>query len=447
MSFWFWLNVGAWCMVVIIALALVLMVLSAGFRRTSSFYFLIFNSAQTFSAVNATLLALALWLERGDPQRLTEFNALGATFAAIFLLMFAVRYFEFAPRTRLIMRIVSAGSLVGTLLLLWPLFQHRIIHSPRLSPPGIPITSFTSFGFVAALTPVICLTSAAVLFWRRKEAAGSRPMLYSVLAMIVGLVWGGLFHWSFPVFSVTTAVGMAILGYTVMNYQLFNPLQKLTADLEQRVAERTAALEKAYADLAMESAQSRAARAEAEQAQAEAEVANEALQAQIWLIAGQAQLSQRLHTIQDIPTLANQVICHLCEYLDASAGALYLLKDKVLTLAGAYTYRPPAAGPWQFALGEGLIGQVAQNRTPAYVYDLPEHYMTVLAGMGQIKLHHLAIVPFLYDRQVIGVIEMGTLHEFSPAHLEFLNLAAEAIAMTFYTLLARERWEGSCRIE
>ncbi|HNT74744.1 MAG TPA: GAF domain-containing protein [Anaerolineae bacterium] len=432
MSFWFWVNIGAWGIVTILALALVLSVLSAGVRRVSNFYFVTFNLMQALSAVSAALSALMLWLERGDPVLPVELNTLGACFACVFLLMFAARYFEFAPRTLLIARIVSTIFLVACIMLTLPLFQHRIVLSLGLSPTGIPLNDFTPLGLGAAIIPLACLVGAAVLFWRRKESPGSRAMMSSVLILALGMVLGGLSNWPFPVFSIMTACGMAMLGYTVMNYQLFNPLQKLTTDLELRVAERTAALEKAYADLALQSAQSDAARAEAEQARQSAEAANQALQAQIWLVAGQAQLSQQLRATQDIPALAHNVIRQLCLYLDASVGALYLLQGQVLTLAGSYAYRPPATGPWCFTLGEGLIGQAAQNQQTLVLQDLPDHYMTVLSGMGQIAPRQLVIAPFLYNRQVVGALELGTLHEFSSAHLEFLTLVAESIAMTFY---------------
>lgn len=438
MSFWFWVNIGAWGIVTILALALVMVVLSAGVRRVSNVYFVLFNLMQALSAVNAALSALILWLERGNPVLPVELNTLGACFACVFLLMFAVRFFEFAPRTLFIARIVSVVCLMMCILLVVPLFQHRIVLSLGLSPTGIPLNDFTPLGLVAAIIPLTCLFGAGVLFWRKRQLPGSRAMMVSVLILAFGMVLGGLSNWPFPLFSMTTACGMAMLGYTVMNYQLFNPLQKLTADLEQRVAERTAALEKAYADLAMQSAQSDAARAEAEQARQAAEAANQALQAQIWLATGQAQLSQQLRLTQDIPTLADNVARQLCDYLAAPVGALYLLQDGVLVLAGAYAYQPPTDDFRQFALGEGLIGQAAQNQQVMTLHDLPDHYMTVLSGMGQMRPRYLVIAPFLYNRQVIGVIELGTLHEFSPAHLEFLKLTSEAIAMTFYTAQAHK---------
>lgn len=432
MSFWFWVDILAWGIVFIIAMALVLIVLGARVSQISNLYFLLFNLMQALCAAGAALTSLSLWVERGDSQLLLELNTFGAAFAGIFLLMFAVHYFEFASYTLRAVRIISGVSLGVCTILLIPLFQHRIIYNPALPPTGVLVGDFSSLGFAVSAIPFFCLLGAGVLFWRRQEAPGSRTLMLSVLVMAFGFFFGGLFNWSVPVFSTTTACGMAMMGYIVMNHQLFNPLKKLTTDLEQRVAERTAALERAYADLALQSAQSDAARVEAEQARQAAEAANQALQAQIWLVAGQAQLSQQLRAIQDIPALAHNVIRQLCLYLEAPVGALYLLQDQVLTLAGSYAYRPPATGPWCFTLGEGLIGQAAQNQQPLVLQDVPDHYMTVLSGMGQMAPRQLVITPFLYNRQVVGVIEMATLHEFSPAHLEFLNLVAESIAMTFY---------------
>ena len=52
---------------------------------------------------------------------------------------------------------------------------------------------------------------------------------------------------------------------------------------------------------------------------------------------------------------------------------------------------------------------------------------------------NVIFVPFVYDDQVIGVVEIGKLTEFTAAQLEFLTKALESIAVGFTTAQARRR--------
>ncbi len=190
---------------------------------------------------------------------------------------------------------------------------------------------------------------------------------------------------------------------------------------------------------AAEQAQQRAeqARAEAEQAKKDIEVANQALEIQIWQTKGQAQLNDKMRGEQSIEMLANNVIDQLCEYLPAQIGALYVMEDDSLYRAGHYAYN--ADGATRFQLREGMVGQAAAKRQPIFLNDIPLNHLTVRSGFGDTAIRNLMVFPFLYEGLVGGVIELGTITEFSQVQIDFMNAAITNIGIAFNTAQTRAR--------
>ncbi|HDQ71297.1 MAG TPA: response regulator [Chloroflexi bacterium] len=185
-------------------------------------------------------------------------------------------------------------------------------------------------------------------------------------------------------------------------------------------------------------AQTQAALEETAQARESAEAANQALEGQIWHTTGLAKLSDGMRGEQDIQTLANNVIRKLCQYLEAQIGALYVADDDVLSIAGSYAYTNKSSAK-TIGFGQGLVGQAALEKQALMVADVPDDYITVSSGLGETVPRHLMLYPFMYENRVVGVIEMGTLTEFSPAQTEFVLAALNSIGIAFNTAQARAR--------
>jgi GAF domain-containing protein len=139
---------------------------------------------------------------------------------------------------------------------------------------------------------------------------------------------------------------------------------------------------------------------------------------------------------QDLLTLANQVIQHLCHYLDARVGTLFVLQEEALHLAGAYAYMP---GTTQFEPGQGLVGQAARDGQPIVVRDVPAGYLPIASGLGDTPPRQIAIWPLLYEGQVLGAIELALLDDLSPTQTQFLDRAAERLAIALHTAQSRAR--------
>ncbi len=160
-----------------------------------------------------------------------------------------------------------------------------------------------------------------------------------------------------------------------------------------------------------------------------------------WLTTGQNQLNDKLIGDQSMEELGSHTIAFLASYLNANIGAIYLLneKDNLLILSGEYAFLSREHVKQKFALGEGLIGQVANEQKPIYLSNIQEEEMRITSSVLNAKPKNLFIFPVLFEGKALGVIEMGKLTPFTETEKEFINRSMESIAVSINSALARKR--------
>ena len=141
---------------------------------------------------------------------------------------------------------------------------------------------------------------------------------------------------------------------------------------------------------------------------------------------------------QRIEELSQNIITYLAGYLNASVGAIFLLRDdKILKLSGSYANKKRKKMAEQFKIGEGLVGQVAIEKKSILVTDVPKDYIKINSGIGEAIPLNLMVSPFMYDDEIIGVIELGSFKEFSDKNKDFLELCSENIAIAIQSAQSR----------
>ncbi|WP_155313709.1 response regulator [Desulfosarcina ovata] len=160
---------------------------------------------------------------------------------------------------------------------------------------------------------------------------------------------------------------------------------------------------------------------------------------QDWLKTGQSEISNLLHGQTHMAALAESVISFLAGYMEAQVGVLYVVqKGQFLEVMGTYAGAFDSSRGGRIEFGQGLVGQAAQEKKRITVMDVPENHLPIQYGLGQSSPADMLIVPFIYDGQVQGVIELGTIHRFKARDIEFVETATEKIAIAFHT--ARSQW-------
>jgi len=154
-----------------------------------------------------------------------------------------------------------------------------------------------------------------------------------------------------------------------------------------------------------------------------------------WLKTGIARINTVVLGQTDLQVLAAAAISALAEHLGAQVGALYVVDaddgGALLRLAGTYAYTRRKHGGNEFRFGDGLVGQVAQERTPIILQQVPEDYVQIVSGLGKATPVEVFVAPVLFMGEVRGVLEIGVLTRISEIQRQFLEQSAIVIGAAF----------------
>ncbi len=170
-------------------------------------------------------------------------------------------------------------------------------------------------------------------------------------------------------------------------------------------------------------------------------------QEQDWLKSNLAKFTQMLQGQRDLKTVTQRILSELAQVVTAHWGAFYVLKqddetqDVKLSLFSAYGYKSEKNIPAEFAIGEGLVGQVAFEKERIILSKVPTNYIKINSGLGKAHPSNLIILPVLFENKVKAVIELASLDIFSQTHLDFLGQLTESIGIVLNTIEANSRTE------
>jgi CheY-like chemotaxis protein/CHASE3 domain sensor protein len=157
-----------------------------------------------------------------------------------------------------------------------------------------------------------------------------------------------------------------------------------------------------------------------------------------WLLSGASKLNEQIRGEQELDELANHIIGSICNYIDAPIGAIFLTKaqDKSLELTGSYAY--PLKGQKQsYYLGDGLVGQVAVEKTQKLLSDVPANYVKITSGLGNTTPNYILLTPILFENETIAVIELGLKELPKESTRLFISSVAENIGIAINSAFSR----------
>lgn len=161
---------------------------------------------------------------------------------------------------------------------------------------------------------------------------------------------------------------------------------------------------------------------------------------QNWMKSGQTELNNRMRGELDIPELSQNIINFLTRYLDAQVGLLYFVnKPETLKLVGCYALGKEKGLLKKFKFGEGIIGQAAEERQIIEITDIPPDFVKVRTGFGDIQPLNVIVIPFTYEDNVIGVIEIASIHKITELQKEFLLQSRENIGIALNSAESRRQ--------
>ena len=140
------------------------------------------------------------------------------------------------------------------------------------------------------------------------------------------------------------------------------------------------------------------------------------------------------HT-NDISELSYMLVNNLVEYLNANQGALFFLNnenpdDIYFEQMATYAYDKRRLITKKIYPEEGLIGRIYSEKKTINLSEIPDNYLKITSGLGELEPNYLLIVPLLLNMEVYGAIELASFNKFEDYQIEFIEKIGENVAST-----------------
>ena len=150
---------------------------------------------------------------------------------------------------------------------------------------------------------------------------------------------------------------------------------------------------------------------------------------QDWLKTNLERFTRMLQGQHDLTAVSSMILSELATLVSAQHGVFYSLAspsdgaDPVLEFQAGYGYEERKHLSTTFRLGEGLVGQCAQEKKRILLTDVPGDYVRINSGLGESTPLNIIVLPILFEGSVRAVIELASFTPFSPTHQTFLDSA------------------------
>jgi signal transduction histidine kinase/CheY-like chemotaxis protein/HAMP domain-containing protein len=167
---------------------------------------------------------------------------------------------------------------------------------------------------------------------------------------------------------------------------------------------------------------------------------------QDWLKTNLASIGSMLQGHRDLEVVAELIIEELAPLIGALHGTFFLAEESGgetrLRLIAGYGLLADMDAPIQYRIGQSLIGQVAKSKRPIVVDEIPPGYIKISSGLGEAPPANLAVMPILFEDQVLGVVELASFSKFTSTHIDFLTQLAETLGVSVNAIIANSRTDA-----
>jgi signal transduction histidine kinase/HAMP domain-containing protein/ActR/RegA family two-component response regulator len=169
---------------------------------------------------------------------------------------------------------------------------------------------------------------------------------------------------------------------------------------------------------------------------------------QDWLKTNLERFSRMLQGQRDLATVSSVILSELAPLVSAQHGVFYTLAtpedggEPVLLYQAGYGYKERKHLANRFRIGEGLVGQCAQEKERILLTDVPGDYIRINSGLGASTPLNIIVLPILFEGSVRAVVELASFSPFSLTHQAFLDQLVEIIGLVLNTIEANTLTEN-----
>lgn len=161
-----------------------------------------------------------------------------------------------------------------------------------------------------------------------------------------------------------------------------------------------------------------------------------------WLQESIVKIGEVLQGEKTFEQLGSELLISFAEILDIQIAAVYFNENEVFSIVASYAYDDKKSVLAKFNIGEGLVGQAALEQKLLIFTDIPENYVSIKSGLGNSKPSSILIIPLIYQKEVVGIVELGSIHTFNDDHIGFMNQVSESLAIAFRSISLRTKMQN-----
>jgi PAS domain S-box-containing protein len=161
-----------------------------------------------------------------------------------------------------------------------------------------------------------------------------------------------------------------------------------------------------------------------------------AMDEQRWVKSHAAKLTGDLQGVGSLAEFGQRFVSGLVPLLGGGVAGFYLFEENPgrLRRLADYGLAEAAASANSFGLGEGLVGQCAQERKAISLTGLPADYMRIASGVGGAAPVQVVAWPLLSAGTLLGVLEMATFRAFNAQERTLIEELLPVVAMSLEVL-------------
>ncbi len=167
-----------------------------------------------------------------------------------------------------------------------------------------------------------------------------------------------------------------------------------------------------------------------------------------WLKTGQAKLNEQIRGEQKITKLSKNIISFLTTYIEAQVGLFYsITSDDKLEIIANYAYTIRENTPTKFSLGESLVGQAAlEQKVISITQTQDECPLIIRSGLAGALPQHILLLPFSYENNLKGIIEIGSATKITDIQRSFLEQTMPNIGIAINTAESHTKMQALLEI-
>lgn len=169
---------------------------------------------------------------------------------------------------------------------------------------------------------------------------------------------------------------------------------------------------------------------------------------QSWFKSQLSSIYDAAQGVTDPRLLCKTMLSRLAEQLTLGQALFYCLEERereepelILYAAYGFSRDEQESVPLSVEMEKGLVGECAHQKRTIVLRDLPESYLRISSGLGGDQPSQIMLLPVLFERKLLGVLELATFAEFSPVQRDYLEQVVRNVGALLKGVMEQKRRE------